>query len=211
MKPLYGDWKATPPGECLQVGEKIDRETFFHFRENAGNQSAELIQIDEVVDVIGGLPIFDTIVQVHPYTPWRYAGQCYAGEHTNRNPTIAPMIYVCSRYRAKNREELTRNIEIAKHVCYKIACDGAIPIAPHLYFPRFMDDEIEQERYFGMEAGKRLMDQCTSFHVVTVDGMISSGMKEEIEYMTRARLMEGTVTNYTAQEAEQIVLNRLER
>ena len=39
-----------------------------------------------------------------------------------------------------------------------------------------MDDSIAEERYFGMEAGKRLMMQCKEFFVVTVDNVISEGM-----------------------------------
>ena len=179
MKPLYSDWAATLPKDCLQTGERIDKETMLHFRENS--------------------------------TAWIYAGQCYAGKHINKNPALMPMIYVCSRYRAETREQLHMNIEVAKHTCQMIANGGGIPIAPHLYFPRFMNDDMPQERYFGMEAGKRLMEQCVSFHVVTVDGVISEGMREEIKYMTETLLLEGSATNYTRQEAEQIVMNRMER
>lgn len=211
MKPLYGDWNTTLPKDCLQTGEKIDRETMFHFRENAGNQNDSMIQMSEVADIVGGLPIYDTIRREHPYAPWIYAGQCYAGQRTNKNPALMPMIYICSRYRADTREQLQMNIEMAKHTCQMIAAAGAIPIAPHLYFPRFMDDNLPDERYFGMGAGKRLMDLCVTFHVVTVDGVISEGMQEEIKYMTETLLLEGSVENYTRQEAEKIVMDRMER
>lgn len=211
MKPLYSDWAATLPKDCLQTGERIDKETMYHFRKNATAPSDNFIQINEVADIIGGVPVYDTIYKEHPYAPWIYAGQCHVGEHINKNPALMPMIYVCSRYRAETREQLHMNIELAKHTCQTIANGGGIPIAPHLYFPRFMNDDMPQERYFGMEAGKRLMEQCVSFHVVTVDRMISEGMSEEIKYMTEILLLEGSTTNYTRQEAEQIVMNRMER
>lgn len=88
---------------------------------------------------------------------------------------------------------------------------GKIPIAPHLYFPRFMDDSIAGERYFGMEAGKRLMMQCKEFLVVTVDNVISEGMNEEIDYMTNKLMMQGKSINFTRLGLEQVILSRLER
>lgn len=211
MKPLYGDWNTTPAKECMQTGELIDRETLYHFTANAGNQTSYMIQMSEVADVIAGLPLFDTIHKPHSNAPWMYAGQCYAGKTVNRNPALMPMIYICSRYRASSRVELERNIEVAKWMCRQVAEGGGIPIAPHLYFPRFVDDDMEAERYYGMGAGKRLMDNCVSFHVLTVDGIISDGMKEEIEYMTGTLLLDGSTSDLTMKEAEEIVLNRLER
>lgn len=211
MKPLYGDWKTTMPKDCMQTGEFIDKEMMFHFRENSVHQSDCYIQRDEVADIVGGNPLYDTIHKEHTLAPWTYAGQCYAGEIINKNPALMPMIYICSRYRADSTEELRRNIEVAKQVCQSVAKAGAIPIAPHLYFPRFLDDSMPEDRYFGMGAGKRLMGQCVSFHVVTVDGVISEGMQEEIEYMTETLLMQGSCTNYTKAEAERIVADRMER
>ena len=46
---------------------------------------------------------------------------------------------------------------------------------------------VTARRGFGMEAGKRLMMQCKEFLVVTVDNVISEGMNEEIDYMTKVR------------------------
>lgn len=211
MKPLYADWNTTPHKDCLQVGEFIDRETLFHFRQNAGNQTERMIQMCEVADVIGSLPIFDTIVKLTADSPWRYAGQCFAGEDINRNPLLAPVIYICSRYRADTKEELRRNIEVAKFACEQEVAQGYIPIAPHLYFPRFMDDNNKQDRTFGMGAGMRLMDMCQSFLVVTVDGVISEGMEQEIKYMTETLQLEGVRMAITSKDVDEIIEDRLER
>lgn len=210
-KPLYSDWTEAPRTDCLQTGEPIDKETLQHFKNNSGYMTESIIQMYETADIINGKPLHDTIHKEHPYAPWIYAGQCEPQKEINKNPALMPMVYVCSRYRADTRDELELNIEIAKHTCRKIAENGAIPIAPHLYFPRFMDDNMPDERYFGMGAGKRLMEQCVTFHVVTVDGVISEGMREEIEYATGTLLMEGSVEFYTHEEAEQIRINRMER
>ena len=79
-KPLYGDWNTTPRSECLQTGEKIDKETLFHFKENSKIHVPDLIQIDEVADIAGGTPLYDTIYREHEYAPWIYGGQCEAGK-----------------------------------------------------------------------------------------------------------------------------------
>lgn len=209
-KTLYSDWDAADNKDCLQTGEKIDKETLFHFKQNAGNESEYMIQMSEVADIVGGLPLYDTIHKEHMCAPWIYAGQCFAGKETNRNPALMPMIYVCSAFRADTKEEQLRNIEVAKHVCREIVDAGAIPIAPHLYFPRFVDDTVEADRYYGMGAGKRLAEHCVSFHVVTINGRISEGMADEIKYMTEVLLLEGSMENYTETEAEKIMANRLE-
>lgn len=210
-KPLYGDWNTTPRNECLQTGERIDKETLFHFMENSKTHAPGLIQIDEVADIAGGVPIYDTIYKEHTYAPWIYGGQCEAGNHVNRNPALMPMVYICSQYRANTEEELRQHIEVAKWACRDIAMAGAIPIAPHLYFPRFMDDRMPSERYYGMGAGKRLMEQCSTFCVVTVNGVISEGMEAEIEYLTETLRLEGSSHNLTPSEVQDIMRDRMER
>ena len=138
-------------------------------------------------------------------------GQCEKSCTVNKNPALMQMVYVCSRYRADTYEQRQANIELAKVACEQVMETGAIPIAPHLYFTRFLNDENIHERYFGMEAGKRLMSECRSFFVLTVDREISEGMAEEIKHMTEVLGLGGKGVNYTRQEAERIVRQRLER
>ncbi len=38
-----------------------------------------MIQMGEVADIVGNLPIYDTIYKENRYSPWKYAGQCYPG------------------------------------------------------------------------------------------------------------------------------------
>ena len=210
-KPLYGDWNTTPRSECLQTGEKIDKETLFHFKENSKIHVPDLIQIDEVADIAGGTPLYDTIYREHEYAPWIYGGQCEAGRHVNRNPALMPMVYVCSQYRADTEEELLQHIAVAKWACRDIAKAGAIPIAPHLYFPRFLEDSRPMERYYGMGAGMRFAEFCNTFYVITVNGVISEGMREEIKYMTETLRLEGTSCDLTQREVQDIMRDRLER
>lgn len=197
MKPLYGSFDYLKQRECIQIGEIIDPETFCHFSENSTFQRDDIFQIDHVA-------------KMNKYAPWRYVGQCEKGHIENKNPALMPFVYVCSRYRAKTSEERLQNIELAKHACERVIQMGAIPIAPHLYFTRFLNDNDEFERDFGMEAGKKMMEMCSSFFVLTVDEEISEGMDEEIKYMTGILGLEGSNKNYTKEEAKRIVEQRLE-
>lgn len=211
MQKLFDSWNGNWDGECLMPGDIVETAMVYNFKENAGNQNDNMIQMSEIADIVGNLPTYDTIYKENRYSPWRYAGQCYPGELQNRNPALMPMCYICSRYKADTREELEINIRVAKWAARMVARDGRIPIAPHLYFPRFMDDSIVGERYFGMEAGKRLMMQCKEFLVVTVDDVVSEGMNEEIDYMTNKLMMQGKVINFAKETLEQVIFNRLER
>lgn len=58
-------------------------------------------------------------------------------------------IFVCSPLRGNTIE----NIHFAIERCREIALLGFIPIAPHLYFTRFLRDENEQERRLGIAYG----------------------------------------------------------
>ncbi len=213
MKPLYSNWGMVQPKECLQLGEKIDKETLFHFKNNANadDHFKNIIQMQEVADIIGNQPIYHTIYKESECMPWIYVGQCYKGEKINHNPALMPMVYICSQYHADTKEQLEINIQVAKWAAYQEAKRGLIPIAPHLYFTQFMDDSVPQDRYFGMQAGKRLMNQCSTFRVITVENKISEGMATEIDYMTDTLLLTGHRTNFSKLGLETIILSRLER
>lgn len=87
------------------------------------------------------------------------------------------LIYVCSPFRG-NLTEMIRNSNNTAAYCASIAKEGAVPIAPHLYFPRFMNEDIPEEREFGMEVGKALLEICDEIWVF--GDRISEGMQEEI-------------------------------
>lgn len=98
-------------------------------------------------------------------------------------------VYVCSRLRGNTAgmtdeqklAHMEENIRRVGRICRIIAIRGmAIPIAPHLYFTRFLDDTIEQERILGIKLGLELLDLCDELWVC--DTIISEGMKREIEY-----------------------------
>lgn len=87
------------------------------------------------------------------------------------------LIFVCSKLRGN----FNRNRKIAEYLCRIVTLLGQIPIAPHVYFTRFLDDSDEDERALGIESGMELLRHCDEVWVFDFDG-ISEGMKMEIEY-----------------------------
>ena len=84
-------------------------------------------------------------------------------------------IYVCSALRG----EVDKNIAMAKVYCeYVVKEFGYVPIAPHLYFTQFLDDNKENEREFGIQAGLFLLSNCDELWYF--GDQISRGMTEEI-------------------------------
>ena len=86
-------------------------------------------------------------------------------------------IYVCSPYRG-NLTEMIRNMNNTAEYCAAIVKEGAVPVAPHLYFPRFMNEDIPEDREFGMKVGRMLLAKCCEVRVF--GDRISEGMQEEI-------------------------------
>ena len=86
-----------------------------------------------------------------------------------------PIVYICSPF-AGDTEKNT----IAARRYSRFAVDmGYIPIAPHLLFPQFLDDEDPSERELGLFFGNAVMSKCSEVWVF--GDRISSGMKAEIE------------------------------
>ncbi len=85
-------------------------------------------------------------------------------------------VYVCSPFRG----DVERNVEQARNYCRQISELGKIPIAPHLYFPQFLNDADPIERTRGISFGIALM--CFCDEVWVFGDVISEGMGLEIEY-----------------------------
>lgn len=92
-----------------------------------------------------------------------------------------PLVYICSPYSG----DIMGNTERARQFCrFALDC-GQIPLAPHLMFPQFMDDEKPEERELAMFMDVVLMGKC---HEVWVLGdTVSDGMGIEIEKAKRRR------------------------
>ena len=63
-------------------------------------------------------------------------------EKAEKKSAFKPLVYICSPY-SGNVEE---NVNKARSFCRFALEQNCIPIAPHLLFPQFMDDEDIEER-----------------------------------------------------------------
>ena len=136
-------------------------------------------------DIIGGEGVYETIYRESPDHPWQYIGLCAAGKDKNLAPIHAKTTYVCSKYRAKNEVELQQHIRDAVEACREVHERGNIPIAPHLYWPRFLDDNDPQDRDYGIAAGLEALKRCDEMIVIIrqegpEEEWISQGMQAEI-------------------------------
>ena len=88
------------------------------------------------------------------------------------------LVYIASAYVG----EIGRNVTKAKYYCKFAVRQGAVPLAPHLLFPQFLDDGNEAERRLGLDFAITLLDRCDELWVFVVAGRVSNGMAAEIAY-----------------------------
>lgn len=84
-------------------------------------------------------------------------------------------IFICSPYRG----DVEKNVELARRVAHYAIYKGDIPIAPHLYFPQFLDEDSQADRIHGIKMGVQLMKDCDELWLVGTN--ITSGMEYELE------------------------------
>ena len=87
--------------------------------------------------------------------------------------TYRPLVYLASPFAG----DTERNTERAQGYCRFAVSKGCIPIAPHLHYPQFMDDDDREQRELGMFFALVLLDKCDELWVF---GKPSEGMSREI-------------------------------
>jgi hypothetical protein len=84
------------------------------------------------------------------------------------------LVYIASPYRGN----VALNKMNAKRYCAYAVEKGKFPIAPHIWMPQFLDDDIPAERSLAINAGLYFLAQCSE---VWVFGNIATeGMQGEI-------------------------------
>ena len=84
-----------------------------------------------------------------------------------------PLVYICSPYSGN----VEKNVEAARQYCRFAVDQKAIPIAPHLLYPQFMDDEKERELV--RLINKVILGKCEEVWVFGQE--LSPGMAYEVE------------------------------
>jgi len=91
-----------------------------------------------------------------------------------RRKIYRPLVFICSPFAG----DVEQNLENARRYSKYAAEQGAIPFAPHLIFPQFMDDNDKSQRDLGIFFGLVLLGKCDAMWVF--GGTLSRGMKLEI-------------------------------
>lgn len=94
-----------------------------------------------------------------------------------------PLVYICSPFRG----DIDENVKRARRYCRFAIDTNAIPIAPHLLYPQFMDDNNPDERYLAVHTiNYVLMGKCNEVWVF--GSKMSDGMAREIALAEKRRM-----------------------
>lgn len=96
-------------------------------------------------------------------------------EKEERNTAFKPLVYICSPFAG----DIDHNTIRARGYSRYAVSKNAIPIAPHLLFPQFMEDSDKGEREKALFMGLVLLTKCQE--VWCFGSKISKGMAIELE------------------------------
>ena len=85
-----------------------------------------------------------------------------------------PIVFICSPY----ADDPLNNERRAIRYCRFAVRQGYIPIAPHIYFTRFLDDRNPADRVLGLFMGQVMLTKCVELWVF--GDRITLGMEREI-------------------------------
>lgn len=93
--------------------------------------------------------------------------------------------YICSPYKDTGNSSVKDHVKFAQKACRFVYNKGYIPIAPHLYFTQFMNDDDLIEREDGLILGMEILKKCDKVFVFPYEDKylpngISLGMQNEI-------------------------------
>ncbi len=86
-----------------------------------------------------------------------------------------PLVFICSPFAG----DIQLNTCRAKRYARFAVNQRAVPVIPHLMYPRFLDEDDVEQRQLGIEMVLRLLENCQEIWVF--GSRISAGMKLEIE------------------------------
>lgn len=101
-------------------------------------------------------------------------------EREEKTARYRPLVYICSPFSG----DISGNIERTKKYSRYAVDSKAIPIAPHLLFPQFMDDDAERELALFMDMV--LLGKCEELWVF--GELVTEGMSAEIAKAKRKNM-----------------------
>jgi len=98
-------------------------------------------------------------------------------EREEKKSRYRPLVFICSPFAG----DVRRNLENARRYCMFAVERGAIPLAPHLLYPQFMDDRIEAQRSLGISFGLALLGKCDEIWVNVKRFVMESRTSKPVE------------------------------
>lgn len=109
------------------------------------------------------------------YDPTTYEALSSIENEERSLRTFRPIVYICSPYAG----DVETNVQKARRYCRFAVDKGYIPIAPHLLFTQFLNDDSPKERQLGIFFGNVVMSKCSEVWVFGEH--ISNVMEAEIK------------------------------
>lgn len=106
--------------------------------------------------------------------PTAFGALCTIEKEEKALRAFRPIVYICSPYAG----DVENNTAAARRYCRFAVEAGCIPIAPHLLFPQFLNDNNPKERKLGLLFGNAILSKCAEMWVF--GDRISEGMEAEI-------------------------------
>lgn len=113
------------------------------------------------------------------FDPTAYEALMNIEREAKKTCSFRPVVYICSPLSGN----IVVNREAACRYCRFAVDAGYVPLAPHLFFPQFMDDSNDQERSLALFMDIVLLTKCAELWVF--GDTISNGMSIEIEKAKR--------------------------
>jgi hypothetical protein len=103
--------------------------------------------------------------------------------------------------KAEVEADFARNLKWAEDRCRDLVVKaGVVPYAPHAFFPRFLNDNVEEERWAGMSGGLVTLKRCNEsvFYLPPWRDGPSGGMVNDAAKATEFKV---TVHNVRSEQA----------
>ena len=90
------------------------------------------------------------------------------------------LVYICAPFWAHGEEERQRKLIKMESLSWFACTQGMIPVAPHLMYPAFLQDDDEDENCYGFVCSMRLLSLCDEVWVLE-----DCGITREMEFELR--------------------------
>ena len=128
------------------------------------------------------------------YDPTAYEALTKIEQEARALRAFRPVVYICSPLAG----DTERNQENARTYCRFAVDAGCVPIAPHIYFPQFMNDNDRKERDLALFMDIVLLSKCAELWVFGEE--VTRSMSIEIEKAKR----KGQLIRYFTESCEEV-------